>query len=419
MSLPPVTDGTRPAIAVFSVCAGPELNAIAASVCDAIPGASFEGGFNEYLTDGRKPQLTERMRQAGLCVALVDCDADTEAALQTIESLHNAGFAKLEVVAFGAKIELTQSLQLMRSGCREFLIRPVEREPLQQCIARFREQQHLADVSPQYQARVITMAGGKGGVGTTTLLVHLACTLAVRHKKRVLVLDTKRELGHVGLYLGLPPGQYCFDDLLRSSNTLDADLLSGLVTRHSTGVDVLVSPDSEKAVSGREQHLEAAVLFLRSRYDVVLADVDLADKDFATAALCATDDFFFVTTPELAALRDLGKRVDIAAEAGAARRIIVNRHREDGSVPLEAIRQSFGERLMLVLPESPKALSQALNLGQIVPPNDKSAFAKQIRRWAELLLLTEIAPEQPQRKKSWFSMFGKSSRPATGAAPCR
>lgn len=91
--------------------------------------------------------------------------------------------------------------------------------------------------------------------------------------KRVLVVDQHRQLGHVGLYLGLPMVEYHFYDLVRNIDRMDADLLNGFVAHEVNGVDVLPGPDGLFGLT--EVPLDAiqqTIRYLRGTYEYVVVD---------------------------------------------------------------------------------------------------------------------------------------------------
>ena len=91
---------------------------------------------------------------------------------------------------------------------------------------------------------MLVFLGVRGGAGTTTAAVHLGTFLARRHAQKVLILDLHPHLGHVALLLGMGSHRYNFHELLRNVARLDLTLLNSYVAHHSSGVDVLLSPDS-------------------------------------------------------------------------------------------------------------------------------------------------------------------------------
>ena len=76
------------------------------------------------------------------------------------------------------------------------------------------------------------------------MAVHLGSFLAQRHAQKTLIVDQHPYLGHVALLLGMDGHSYNLHELLHNISRLDLMLLKSYVAHHSSGVDVLPSPDS-------------------------------------------------------------------------------------------------------------------------------------------------------------------------------
>ena len=202
-------------------------------------------------------------------------------------------------------------MRAVRNGCTEFLTKPVDPEELAAALNRFHA---VMAVDPRMQSgigRVIAFFGAKGGVGTTMLAVHLATHLVRQHGKKTLLIDHKQQLGHVALYLGLKDTQYHFDELLRNADRLDAELLAGFIVRHRSGLDVIASPEmSGGPHDAKSDQLEQVMDFLRREYDYVLIDSAAALQDSKSSIVDQSDEIYIVSTPDVAALRDLARLVE-------------------------------------------------------------------------------------------------------------
>ena len=93
-------------------------------------------------------------------------------------------------------------MQVMRSGMQEFLSLPVEAARLQEILERFIRERGPAAEAEALKKLTVVM-GSKGGVGSTTVAVNLGVQLAGLTRKRVILLDFARPLGHVDLLLDL------------------------------------------------------------------------------------------------------------------------------------------------------------------------------------------------------------------------
>ncbi len=168
----------RARLAVFAVCAEPSVLEAVIAGAQRVAGGQFAGEFRDYITAGKRPQFSPALTEAACRVAVVDFDRDPEAALQTAVRLQNLLPAKAPVIGVASKIDAGLLLRAMRSGCSEFLNKPIDAAELDAAFARLSSA--VSETVPQRRqaGQVIALSGAKGGVGTTVLSVHLATYLS-------------------------------------------------------------------------------------------------------------------------------------------------------------------------------------------------------------------------------------------------
>ena len=316
----------------------------------------------------------------------------------------------LSVVGLATRMDAPYLLRAMRAGCNEFLSKPADPADLREALLRF-QNARVAEAAGQPSAgRIVSFFGAKGGVGTTTLAVHLASNLVRRHRRRTLLIDHHHELGHAALYLGIENSQYHFDELVRNADRLDADLLAGFVSRHPSGLEVLASPDicALDHASGPAE-IRLVLNFLRTQYDYVLIDSSMSYRESVPPILHASDEVCLISTPDVAALRDLTRRVEHLSLTEAITgklRIIINRSTSDDAVTAEQIEAAVRFPVLIAIPNNYAELLRAINAGEPIAPQHRSAFALQIGRWAEKLVsVTATHAEQPGAPKRSFAFW--------------
>jgi pilus assembly protein CpaE len=88
---------------------------------------------------------------------------------------------------------------------------------------------------------VVVVAGMKGGIGRTFLAVNLAAALKKLSGKSVMLMDADWGDVDVSLYMNLL-SRYDVTELLNHYKEMDRDLLEGVLSPHSSGVEVLTAP---------------------------------------------------------------------------------------------------------------------------------------------------------------------------------
>lgn len=376
---------TEAAIATVTVCADPALNALIEQLPEQVPNVAFAGEFQAYIGAGQRPQFPAHVRRAPGCIAWIDFDRDPEAALETADVLHRMPSPAITCVGVASQLEAGLLLRAMRSGCREFLQKPVTADQLQETLERIRSRFFVQGESSAAKGQIVSLFGAKGGVGTTTLAVHLAAYLAKLHGKRTLLIDHSHQLGHVGLLLGIEESSYHFDDLIRNVDRLDNDLLGGFVARHASGLAVLTSP-STCTVRQRAQSedLERIFAFLRQEYDFVVIDSSLQYDD-AAATLQHSDSVYLVSTPDIASLRDLSRYIEhlgLTETSAGKLHVAINRASSQDAIHQEQIEKVVRFPVSVSIPNNYAELLSAVNAGEPIWPQRRSEFTTRLTRWA-------------------------------------
>jgi pilus assembly protein CpaE len=372
--------------AVFCVCTSEDAIDAAASVSSATQGFLFAGAFDDYITAEKRPQFPQAMKTAGSCIALIDFDRDEELALKTVERLGQIFLKRICMIAVGTELNSSLLLRAVRAGCTEYLTKPLNHADLAASFARFKL---FMATSPQAQSstgRVLAFFGAKGGVGTTTLAVHLAMHLVRQHHRKTLIIDHKHQLGHVALYLGLKDTQYHFDELLRNVDRLDVELLNGYAIQHASGLVVIASPDiSTRYYECKRDEIERVMDFLRREYDYILIDSSVEYEDTKMSIIDQADDVYLISTPDVASLRDLARLVEhisLSPSADGKLQLTINRSTANDSVSAEQIKKAVRFPVSNAIPNNYVELLRSINQGEPISPSRKSAFNHAIAAWA-------------------------------------
>ena len=399
----------RPNQAIFSVCMDEVGVNAATAACFKVNGAHFAGEFRDYITSEKRPQFSPSLKNANSCVALIDFDRDAELALQTTERLHQIFLKKISIVGVGSQLDAGMLLRAVRNGCSEFLTKPLDQTELTNSLDRF---QSVMAVDPHAQSgigRVIAFFGAKGGVGTTMLAVHLATHLVRQHGKKTLLIDNKQQLGHIALYLGLKDTQYHFDELLRNADRLDTELLNGFVIRHRSGLDVIASPELARGMhESKSDQLERVMDFLRREYDYVLIDSPVAMQDSKSSIIDQSDEVYIVSTPDVAALRDLARMVEnlsLTESAISKLHVVVNRSTATDSITSDQIEKAVRFPISISVPNNYFELQHAINEGEPIPPQRRSVFNQALARWASRIVNGVNASKPGPAKKKFFAFL--------------
>lgn len=184
----------------------------------------------------------------------------------------------------------------------------------------------------------VTVAGGKGGVGKTSLALNLAMVLA-RQGYRTLLLDGDLELANVNVMLGLYP-KVTLEDAISGKLGLDQVLV-----RVADNLDLLPGASGvENCLNGPvadQRRFLRQLAELESRYDRVVVDTAAGLGSHAMHMIAAAHLTLLVITPDPTSLTDAFSLLKLLHRRGYRRQpdIVVNMVRGLGQA--RSIHQRF------------------------------------------------------------------------------
>jgi pilus assembly protein CpaE len=282
------------------------------------------------------------------------------------------------VVIVAGQLDPKVMLEAMRAGVSEWVTDPVTPGDLATAI------QRVAGIAPATTAGdLFVVVGAKGGVGTTTVAVNLATTLASNVKASTLLIDLHPAGGDAALYLGAEP-KFSLIDALKNTHRLDAAYFKGIVVKTAAGPDLLASPDHGAAAAVDPGKLHAVVEMAMRCYRYVVVDVGRAEASI-DKTLDLASRIIVVATQELAAVRGGARTVaQLRARYGNERiDVVLNRYDREADIPTEDLERAFKTRIQHRFPGNYRLAIDALNKGRpiVVDNHNKlaSSFAAHAR----------------------------------------
>jgi len=373
-----------------------------------MPWALVQVDYENYFSITKLPALTQRAIEAQGCIAVVDFDKDPELALQTAECLRHSFYHKIAILALSSTTDPDLLLRAMRAGYSEFLGKPFDSEEFTDALTRL-DQRWSANVArPHNSGKILSFFGAKGGVGTTTLAVHLAMFLVRGLGKKVLLIDNHAQLGHVVLYLGMDGSNHHFYDLVQNVSRLDQELLRGFIATHSSGLDVLSSPDVYGGLWKTDaDSVERTLEFLSTQYDFVLLDCEASFEDINLAVIAFSNWIYLVASPEIGAIRDLSRYVDGLIQNEQATKklqVVINRYSSHEAVTIEQIERAVHLPIAIKIPNNYAELVRSINIGEPLSADSKSDFCLQMTKWAASLVRV-ATPKDAEPAKKRFALW--------------
>ena len=293
------------------------------------------------------------------------------------------------------------------AGARAYVLRSGDPQELVYVIRQvygreLRRRKLSAAASGEQQARVISVHGAKGGVGTSTICANLAVAARMATRKRVALVDGNLLGADQGVLLNLL-SENSIGDLVPHINSLDGELLEAAMLDHGSGVRVLLAPDQlERAEAITGEELQRVISVMRSLFDYVFVDTPPFLDQTTLVALDAADAIVLVCPPELAALKNAARFLRLTQEFGypsSKVKLVVNRAKGPGAVSINDIEENLATRVVLRLPTDAPAVMYALNHGEpLVQVKPRSKVAKGIKQLSKALIFDQ-GWERPVRAK--------------------
>ncbi len=362
-----------------------------------------------YISVDKRPPFSQSVKSSQYCIAVIDFDKDIHQAIEAAAYIQQLFFSRAVLVALSGKQGRDTLLRAMRAGCNDFLSGEFDAAAFAETLNQLNQQWNTKAARNASRGSVLTFFGAKGGVGTTTLAVHIAIYLVQCHNKKTLLIDNHPQLGHACIYLGIDGSRYNFHELVRNLNRLDSELLRGYIATHSSGLEVLSSPDICEGRKATDPESMAQTLdFLRGEYDYVIVDCPTSLDETNLAVFDASNQVYLIATPEIGSVRDLSRHVDVLSqnEQNADKvKVVINRFAAQHAVSLEQIEKAIRLPIAFKLPNSYAEVVRSGVMGEPISYKSKTEFSGQLIKWTSSLGGTVIEEEEIAPKKSKFSLW--------------
>ena len=283
--------------------------------------------LSEVLTSYQ--EAAARAKDIAGHLIIVSLDQDIAQAVDLVQKLtqNNSGAV---VIPASKSHDSDLILKVIRAGAREFLTLPAEPTEILDMITRLLRGRGESLSTESQAPRIISVTGAAGGVGSTTIAVNLAGTLAAAADQETILLDLDLFFGAVDACLDIIP-DHTLAHVMQNFERLDITLLKRSIPRHASGLYVLPHPVTmQEAAAIDPDTLRRLFGMLRASFDTVVIDTSkgLQSSDFTAFEM--SDVILVVIQLELLCLRNTARLIGLFREFdGLAERVklIANRSR--------------------------------------------------------------------------------------------
>ncbi len=234
--------------------------------------------------------------------------------------------------------------------------------------------------------KVIGVMSLKGGVGKTSVVSALGSSLA-EFGKKVLLVDANFSAPNLGIHFNLIDPEITLHDVFARKAKIDDAI-------YAVGdLDIIpASLFSKNRVNFLK--LKDKIKTLKKRYDFILLDSPPTLTEEGLATLYASDEIFFVTTPDHSTLSNTLKSLNRAIERGnKVNGIILNKvYDKDFELTLDEIEGTASVPILAVIPHDIKVLEAQSNFIPSTEWKPKSRGTKEFKKLAASMVGEKYEP---------------------------
>jgi pilus assembly protein CpaE len=251
------------------------------------------------------------------------------------------------------------------------------------------------------RGRIVTVFSPKGGTGKTCIATNTAAAAAKYEDKKALLLDLDLQFGDAAIMLGIEPEKTIYD-LVVAPGELDTEKLSGYVTRHPCGLDILPAPlRPEDAELVTEAKLGQLLEVARESYDVIVVDTSPFFHGPMLATLDLTDELLLLCgldVPTIKNVRLALQTLELLSFPEDRIRVVLNRSNSKVGMKPGEVEGALDVKVRFEVP-SDRAVPISVNRGNpAVLADGKGDFARAVRAMtAQLVVESDTAA-----KRRWF-----------------
>lgn len=344
-------------------------------------------------------------------ILVVDITGE-ENALKALADLANVVEPDVCVLVIGELDGLEFYREITRGlGAADYLPKPLARDLVLRHFGSF-----ILGRSPSSTTamggRVLAVTGVRGGSGASSIAANLAWHFGVTLHHHTVLVDPDLYRGNAAYLLNVHPG----DGLraaLETPERIDTLLAERAAQPAADRLHVLAGESPLGTLPGYADGAAAALIdALRKRYNFIILDVPFAPVPLYRDMIATARQRILVMEPSLVSLRDvlrLNATPPATAAQGQAPLLLLNRLGLPGGLSRRQIEEGLKRKLDIVLPDLPRQLRAAANLGEpaiVTNTAYRKAIAELARSVAGAGLLDTLAasaPAEPAPKRAgWF-----------------
>lgn len=299
-------------------------------------------------------------------------------------------FPRLSVFVTAQEKNPDWILGVMKAGAVAYLLKPLDSADLSEelhKVGRLWVQPSPA-AKAEKAAKIISIYNPLGGMGTTTIAVNLAASLAGENEKVALV-DLNLFSGDISSFLDVNPS-YTLSSVTSNIARLDASFLMTTMTRHSSGVYVLAEPlEVEETFDITPEQVKRVLSILKAAFTYIVIDTGGHLAGCNMAAFESSDFVLFNTVLGLPSLKNAKRYLSAMSKKGLRKdkvKLVVNRYIHKADIRVEDAEKVLDFKVFQTIPNEYADVVDSINKGiPLVTLTPRSAVSRAIKNLADMI----------------------------------
>jgi len=293
----------------------------------------------------------------------------------------------INVIVIASTIDAALMLEAMRAGVNECIAEPLAQAEVSAAVNRLLGQRTMAAAGT-----VFAFVGAKGGVGTTTMAVNVATSLASLSSGRALLIDLHQVYGDAAVFLGAG-SRFSIGDAVENLHRFDGAFFNSLLSRTVSGVDLLASADRPSAKPIDAKRLASVVEFAATQYPYTVLDVPRSDSTVIDS-LDQASTIVVVANQELATVTNAGRMSSALRSRYRKAKVmtVINRTDRRSEIGHQDIERAVGGAISFQVPSDYRRALNAIHKGRPLALDNHNDLAASFKALAH-----ELAGVKPER----------------------
>ena len=337
-------------------------------------------------------------------LVILELDEDPTESFSFIETVVQAVDGR-EVFLTSPRTDSKVLLEALRAGAKEFFPQPIQVHEVEVALEKFvtRCQQESKDRTKKV-GNILCVLGGRGGVGTTSVVVNLGLGLQIASSSRSVVLvELNQHGGDLAIFLDVQ-STHSLRDIGVDLSRLDLALLTRVLSKHSSGVHILPSGYDDLS-SGRlsPDSVEPVIKLLQSVFDHVVIDcghvLDLPTKK----ALEMASTIMVISTLIVPVVHRTKKILDLLRNSGIDGkkiRVVFNRYSSEEQEVLRETEETLKVDSSFVITNDYVTARDAVNSGiPMIVSAPRTAIAKVFH---DMVMALGFGSQDKKEQANWM-----------------